>query len=83
MIAVTDRGSAPVGVFVSKTPSTNNLYGIRSIGENITVRVRNSNVVGNGIGLSASGGGIFLSMGQNELRANGTKGAFTDSISVE
>lgn len=83
LIAVTSSGHAPIGVLATNTRSVNNAYGFRSIGPNVTVRVKNSEVVGNGIGLVASGGGALLSMGQNAIQANGTNGAFTGIIALE
>jgi hypothetical protein len=83
VVAVTSSGHAPVGVFVSNTSSTNNTYGIRSIGPNVTVRVDNSKVVGNGTGLVAGGGGALLTYGNNKVDANGADGAFTGSVAVK
>ena len=42
IIAVTPSGGAPIGVMVKNTKSVNNTFGIRSIGPNVTVRVKNS-----------------------------------------
>lgn len=83
LIAVTSAGHAPIGMFVTNVRTTNNGYGIRSIGPNVTVRVKDTAIVGNGTGLSASGGGALLSMGQNAVQANGTKGAFSGTIALE
>jgi hypothetical protein len=56
IIAVTPSGGAPIGVMVTNTKSVNNTFGIRSIGPNVTVRVKNSDVMGNSTGLSFSSG---------------------------
>jgi hypothetical protein len=83
IVATTTAGHAPIGIFVSGSASVNNAYGIRSIGPNVTVRVKNSEVTGNGTGLAASGGGALLSLGGNAVQANGAKGAFTGSLALE
>ena len=67
IIAVTPSGGAPIGVMVTNTKSVNNTFGIRSIGPNVTVRVKNSDIMGNGTGLSFSGGGALLTYG-NQCR---------------
>ena len=56
IIATTPGGGALIGVYVKNTKSVNNAIGIRSIGPNVTVRVDGSSVIGNGTGLSVSGG---------------------------
>jgi hypothetical protein len=83
IVATTTAGHAPIGVFVSGSASSNNAYGIRSIGANVTVRVENTKVTGNNTGLAASGGGAVLSLGNNAIQANGVKGAFTGSLALE
>ena len=83
IIAVTPAGGAPIGVMVKNTKSTNNAFGIRSIGANVTVRVDNSAVIGNGTGLSFSGGGALLSFGNNNVAANGTNGAFSGAVALQ
>ena len=40
IIATTPGGGAPIGVMVNNTKSVNNAIGIRSIGPNVTVRVK-------------------------------------------
>jgi len=83
IIAVTPSGGAPIGVYVKNTKSTNNAIGIRSIGPNVTVRVDGSSVIGNGTGLSFSGGGALLSAGNNTVEANGSNGAFSSSYALK
>ena len=43
IIATTPAGGAPIGVLVANTKSVNNAIGIRSLGPNVTVRVKNPN----------------------------------------
>jgi hypothetical protein len=69
IIAVTPSGGAPIGVLVTNSESVNNAIGIRSIGPNVTVRVKNSDIAGNGTGLSLSSGGALLTFGNNAVRA--------------
>ena len=83
MIATTDPGHAPVGVLATNIETTNNAYGIRSIGPNVTVRVENSKIVGNDTGLSNSGGGALLTFGNNAVRANGVDGAFSGPVGLQ
>jgi hypothetical protein len=83
LVATTSGGHAPIGVLVSNTASTNNAYGIRSIGSNVIVRVKGSEIAGNGIGLTATSGGALLSLGENAVQANGTKGAFSGTLALE
>jgi hypothetical protein len=83
LVATTSAGKSPVGVFISNTRSTNNLYGVRSIGSNLTVRMRNSEIIGNSTGISASNGGALLSQGNNTVEANAVNGSFTGSFSLK
>lgn len=83
LVATTLSGHASVGVLVSNTATTNNAYGIRSIGPNVTVRVKDSEIAGNGTGLTASSGGALLTMGNNAVQANGAKGAFSGTLALE
>lgn len=81
IVATSSAGTAPIGVLLSNVRSTNNGYGVRSIGSNVTVRVDNSRIAGNGVGIS--GGGALLSAGNNIVEANGTNGAFTGAINFK
>jgi hypothetical protein len=83
IIAVTQSGGAPIGVYVKNTKSANNAIGIRSIGPTVTVRVDGSSVIGNSTGLSFSGGGILATYGNNAVNANGINGAFSGSIPLQ
>ncbi|RXT51412.1 hypothetical protein B5V03_05430, partial [Bradyrhizobium betae] len=58
IVATTSGNGAPIGIYVKNTRSVTNAIGIRSIGPNVTVRVDGSSIIGNGTGLSFSGGGI-------------------------
>ena len=80
IVVTTSAGHAPIGVMVTNSKSANNGYGIRSIGPNVTVRVKNSEVVGNNVGLAAQSGGTLLSYGNNGVDANGSNGTFTGTI---
>lgn len=77
IVATTSAGHSPIGVMMSNTASINNGYGVRAIGSNATVRVRNSDIAGNGTGVAAVTGSALLSSGGNAVRANGANGAFT------
>jgi hypothetical protein len=69
---------------VTNTKSVNNAaFGIRSIGPNVTVRVGDSTITGNGTGLSFSGGGSLLTYGTNKPQANGTGEAFSGSVGLQ
>ena len=83
IIAVTPGGGAPIAVLVTNTKSTNNAIGIRSLGPNVTVRVKNSDIVGNGTGLSFGSGGALLTFGNNAVQANGANGAFSGSVGLQ
>ena len=83
IVATTTAGHAPIGVLVANSASVNNAYGIRSIGPNVTVRLKASEVAGNGTGIAASGGGALLTLGNNTVLANGTNGGFTGSVAPQ
>jgi hypothetical protein len=83
IIAVTPSGGAPIGVMVTNTKSVNNTFGIRSIGPNVTVRVKNSDIMGNNTGLSFSGGGAILTYGNNAVNTNGADGAFSGPVPLQ
>jgi hypothetical protein len=83
LVATTSSGGAPIGVLVSNTASTNNGFGIRSIGPNVTVRVDGSKIAGNGTGVSALNGGALLSAGNNIVEANGSNGSFSGPLAFK
>jgi hypothetical protein len=80
VIAVSSPGAAPIGMLLTNVKSSNNSYGVRSIGANVTVRVDSSKIAGDGIGLATSSGGSLLTAGNNIVEANGTNGSFTGSV---
>jgi hypothetical protein len=49
----------------------------------VTVRVKNSEIAGNGTGLSFSGGGALLTFGDNAVRANATDGTFSGNVALQ
>ncbi len=61
IVATSSAGHTPIGVFVSGSALSNNGYGVRSIGPNVTVRVDSSTVTGNNTGVAALSGGALLS----------------------
>ena len=83
IVATTSAGHAPIGVLVTGTKSANNAFGIRAIGPNVTVRVGDSTITGNGTGLAFTSGGALLSYGTNKVQANGTNGAFSGSVGLQ
>jgi hypothetical protein len=83
IIATTPSGGAPIGITVTNTRSTNNGFGLRSLGTNVTVRADRSTVIGNGTGLTAGSGGALLSAGTNVVEANGSNGAFSGPLSLK
>ena len=83
ILASTTGAAAPIGILVKNTRSTNNTFGIRSLGTGATIRVDGSSVIGNGTGLSFSGGGALLSYGNNNVDANGTDGTFSGSAALK
>jgi hypothetical protein len=83
LVATTPPGGAPIGVMVTNTKSTNNGFGIRSIGPNVTVRVENSKVIGNGTGVTSLNGGGLVTFGNNVVQANGANGGFTAAAGLQ
>lgn len=83
IVATSSPGNAPIAVLLTNVKSTNNGYGIRSIGSNVTVRVKNSDIAGNVTGLATLSGGALLSAGNNLVQANGSDGSFTGSVPLQ
>lgn len=81
VVATSSPSTAPIGVTVIDSASTNNGFGIRSIGSNVTVRVEGSKIIGNGNGLS--GGGALITGGGNTVQGNASNGAFTGSYALQ
>lgn len=77
-VATSSTSTAPIGVTFLNSKSTNNTYGVRSIGANVTVRLKDSALTGNVTGLS--GGGTILTGGNNVVEANADNGSFTGSF---
>lgn len=85
VVATTPNGGAPLGLAVFNTQTLNNGFGIRAIG-NATVRVKNSEIVGNGTGLATSGAGASIltaSPLSNTVEANAVNGSFTGTYSFK
>ena len=83
IIATTPSGGAPIGITITNTRSTNNGFGMRSFGTNVTVRADRSTIIGNTTGLVAGSGGALLSAGTNVVEANGSNGAFSGAVSLK
>jgi hypothetical protein len=83
ILATTSAGGAPIGITVTNTRSTNNGFGLRSFGTNVTVRADRSTIIGNGTGLTAGSGGALLTAGNNMVRTNGTDGAFSGPVALQ
>jgi hypothetical protein len=70
-------GGAPVGLLVDDSSVFGNAgNGVRAI-SNATVRLFNSSVLGNGVGVVDVSGGSMLSYGNNNIDGNGTNGTAT------
>ncbi|MBW7969044.1 hypothetical protein [Bradyrhizobium sp. BR 10289] len=83
VVATTSVGGAPIGVTVINTKTVNNGFGVRSIGNNVTVRLERSTVVGNVTGLAALSGGALTTAGNNIVEANASNGSFSGTISFK
>jgi len=71
-------------VMVDRSASVNNGdAGIRSEGAGATIRIGDSTVSGNTLGLSTSGGGVIDSYGTNQVNGNGTDGTPTNVIGMK
>jgi hypothetical protein len=78
MDGVVVTGSAPAGVLLKDTTVFANAgYGVRAIGPNISARLYQANIAGNGTGVAAVNSGAVLSYGNNNIDANGTNGTVT------
>jgi hypothetical protein len=83
ILAASSAGGAPIGITVRNSVSTNNSIGVRSIGNGVTIRLDNSGVIGNAIGLVSTSGGALLSAGNNLIEANGSNGAFSGAVPLK
>lgn len=71
-------GLGPVAVNANnQTISQNSSAGLKSTGSAATLRVSNSTISGNGVGVATGSGGIASSYGNNRLNDNTTDGTFT------
>lgn len=83
ILAVTPTGGAPVGITVTNTRSTNNGFGLRSLGPNVTIRADRTTAVGNSTGLTFGSGGALLTYGNNAVNANGSDGTFSGPVAPQ
>jgi hypothetical protein len=64
-----------ISMMLNRVTSTNNAGdGVRAVGPNALIRMGSSVVTGNGTGVSASGGALLQSYGNNQLDGNGVEG---------
>jgi len=76
-------GDKSVQVFLDRvTVNLNVSAGIRSHGNKAAVRISNSSITDNGIGIRATQGGKLLSFGNNAIHGNGTNGAPTATVAL-
>jgi hypothetical protein len=76
-----DSGGGATNVTIEGSTSANNgTWGIAANGANVTERVRNSTVSGNGTGLIATNTSKLISHGGNVVAGNTANGAFTQTI---
>jgi len=80
-IAAGAFASNPTQVMVDRCALSNNNIGIDSQGPGTTVRIGDSVVAGNGVGLNSGFGAVLASYGTNKVNGNGTDGAPTTTIS--
>jgi hypothetical protein len=62
---------------------SNSKYGIQAAGAGVAVRVSNSTIIENGMGLTATGGAALLSRGNNTVEANQINSDFTGTYSAK
>jgi len=68
-------GGAPIGLLVDDSAVfANGGNGVRAIGANVTARLSQTAVAGNGTGVAAFSGGLVQSYGNNNIVANGANG---------
>ncbi|MCB1955179.1 MAG: hypothetical protein KDG55_05855 [Rhodocyclaceae bacterium] len=80
-LAVKPTGAGAATVFVDHVRMLFSQTGILSDSAGASVRVSNSTIFGNQLGLSATNGGAILSFGNNQTAGNVASGAFTGSAS--
>ena len=80
--ALTIAGKAPVTISITNSHVSGNLGdGLAALGA--TIAVGGSMITANATGVAAVFGGQILSWGDNQLRFNGTNGAFTDAAALQ
>ena len=60
--------------------ANNGTNGVVTSGAAATIRIANSTVIDNGVGLNSSGGGAILSFGTNRIAGNGVNGTPTGGL---
>lgn len=82
LVAQSEEGSTKI--MIDDTQIVGNLsHGIRSVDANSIVRVNNSTITGNLVGVLSANGGSLRSYGNNALNGNGTDGAFTGTAALQ
>jgi len=82
-ISVSEGGSGITRIVVERSAAVNNTFGLLVFGTGATVRIGDSNVSGNGTGLSAVSGGAIASYQTNKIDGNGTDGSPTSTITMK
>jgi len=82
-ISAFESGSGTTVVTVDRSAAVNNGTGIFADGAGATIRIGDSTVTGNNIGLSTSTGGVIDSYGTNKVNGNGSDGAPTNTIAMK
>jgi hypothetical protein len=85
-LAFTPGGGAPFGVIMTNTSAINNSFGIRAVGPNVNIRVDNSIVTGNSLGVTFNfygTDGAVLTYGNDKVEGNANNGAFFGSVGLK
>jgi hypothetical protein len=83
VFAVDSSGGA-TNVMIEGSSSANNVtQGVYVSGSNATVRMRDSTVTGNALGIGVGSGGKIISQGGNTVAGNTAQGAFTSSLPLQ
>ncbi|MES2986267.1 MAG: right-handed parallel beta-helix repeat-containing protein [Pseudomonadota bacterium] len=82
-VAISALSGASAGAILlsNSTVSNNSTAGVLTNGPNAIVRVNNSTVIGNGIGISVNGSSTIGTFGNNRVYGNSDNGAFNLSLS--
>ena len=79
-----EAGSGTTAVMIDRIAAVNNTRGIYTFGAAATIRIGDSTVTGNSIGLDAvTGGGTIISYGTNKVNGNGFEGVPTSTITMK